>query len=175
MNKTSLELLEINLGLGSHFLLPPNHWLHVLFHLGLVIATACSAVALGSMIQSLLCRRHIGLLAFPNLQSWLLDRSRIRESQGPGHSRLKPEIHSIQAGRGQLIGLPPRQEGNPWYGSRNGPEKAGHGCICHLLHGFLLGAISLNNLSTFAPFFFSPRGQNRSTRILRPSSLPGVS
>jgi hypothetical protein len=37
------------------------------FHRGFVFATARSPVALGSMLQSLLCRQHVGFLALPNL------------------------------------------------------------------------------------------------------------
>jgi hypothetical protein len=43
------------------------------FHRGIVFATARSPVAAGSMIQSLLRRQHVGLVALPNLQSRLLD------------------------------------------------------------------------------------------------------
>jgi len=40
---------------------------------GSVFAMPRSLVALGSMIESLLCCQHEGWLAFPNLQSRLLD------------------------------------------------------------------------------------------------------
>ena len=45
----------------------------VLVHRGTVFAAARSPVAAGSMIQSLLCRQHVGLLAVLKLQSRLLD------------------------------------------------------------------------------------------------------
>src|SRR5208283_1693725 len=43
------------------------------FHRGIVFASARSPVAFGSMIQSLLCGQHMGLLALPKFQSRLLD------------------------------------------------------------------------------------------------------
>src|ERR1035437_972303 len=43
------------------------------FHRGSVLAAGRSPVAPGSMIQSLLCCQHVGLLASPNLQRRLLD------------------------------------------------------------------------------------------------------
>ena len=49
-----------------------------LFHRGIVFAPARRPVAQGSMIQSLLCRQHMGLLASPNLQSDFLGRWRSR-------------------------------------------------------------------------------------------------
>jgi hypothetical protein len=56
------------------------------FHRGGVVATARSAVARGSMIESMLCRQHVDLLALPNLQSWLLDSASKRKGQGPRDS-----------------------------------------------------------------------------------------
>jgi hypothetical protein len=44
-----------------------------LFHRGGVFAPARSAITSGAMQQGLLRRFYVGLLAAPNLQSWLLD------------------------------------------------------------------------------------------------------
>jgi len=82
----------------------------------------------------LLLRQNVGLLAMPNLQSGLLDRSGERESQGPRHYRLKPEMHIIQAGGCQLIGLTPRQKGNPWNSSGDGSQETPHRGVGHLVH-----------------------------------------
>src|ERR1035437_453777 len=54
---------------------------------GIVFATTRCAVAPGAMIQSLLCPQDVGLLAFPNLQSWLLDGAGKRKRQRPRQSR----------------------------------------------------------------------------------------
>jgi len=51
------------------------------FHHGSIFAAARSLIAPGSMIQSLLCRRHAGLVALPNLQSRLLDGAGKRKRQ----------------------------------------------------------------------------------------------
>jgi hypothetical protein len=71
---------------------------HILIRRSIVFATARSPIAFGSMIQNLLCRRNIGLLALPNLQSRLLDGAGKRKRQGPRHSRLESDIHGIQTG-----------------------------------------------------------------------------
>ena len=77
-------------------------------HRGIVFATARSPVARGSMIESLLCRQHVSLLALPNLQSRLLDGAGKRKRQRPRQSRLESDIHGIQTSRGQFtrIGRP---------------------------------------------------------------------
>src|ERR1039458_6263686 len=52
-------------------------------HRGTVFAAARSPVAHGSMIQSLLRRRHVGLLASPDLHSRLLDGAGKGKRQRP--------------------------------------------------------------------------------------------
>jgi len=81
-------------------------------------------VASGSMNQSLLCRRHVGLFTFPNLQSRLLDGAGKRKRQRPGQSRLESNIHGIQTRRGQFTGLATRQERNPR--NRSGTVRKRH-------------------------------------------------
>jgi len=61
-----------------------------------------------TMKQRLLGRRHVGFLSMPNLQSRLLDGPGKRKRQRPRQSRFEPDIHGIQAGRGQLAGLAAR-------------------------------------------------------------------
>src|SRR5262249_11050460 len=53
------------------------------FHLSIVLTASGSAVALGAMIENLLRRRHIGSLAFPRLQRWILQGASIREANWP--------------------------------------------------------------------------------------------
>ena len=82
-------------------------------HRGTVFATAGSPIARGSMIESLLCRQHVGFLALPNLQSRLLDGAGKRKRQRPRQSRLESDIHGIQTGRGQFTGWPPDRNAIP--------------------------------------------------------------
>src|SRR5262249_54562284 len=49
------------------------------FHLSIVLTASGSAVALSAMIENLLRRRHIGSLAFPRLQRWILQGARVRK------------------------------------------------------------------------------------------------
>ena len=110
------------------------------FHRGAVFAAARSPVAPGSMIQSLLRRQHVGLLAVPDLQSRLLDGAGKRKRQRPRQSRLESDIHGIQTGRGQFSGLAARQERNPRNGRGDGSQETPHRGVGHLVHRFLLGA-----------------------------------
>lgn len=113
--------------------------LHMLFVRDIVFATARGPVAPGSMEQGLLCRFHIDIVTRPNLQSRLLDCAAKRKRQCPRQSRLEPDIHGIQTGRGQFTGLATRQERNPRNGSGDGSQETPHGGIGHLVHRFLLG------------------------------------
>ena len=97
-------------------------------------------VAPGSMMQGLLCRRHAGLVAVPDLQGRLLDGAAERERQRPGQSRPESDIHGIQAGRGQFGGLAARQERDPRDGGGDGSQETPHRGVGHLIHRFLLGA-----------------------------------
>src|SRR5215813_10132664 len=53
------------------------------FHLSIVLTASGSAVALSAMIENLLRRRHIGSLAFPRLQRWILQGARVGEAHLP--------------------------------------------------------------------------------------------
>jgi hypothetical protein len=90
--------------------------------------------------QSLLCRRHVALLAMPNLQSRILDGSGKRKCQRPRHLRLESDIHSIQTGRGQFSGLATRQERNSRNSGGDKSQETPHRGASHLVHRFLLGA-----------------------------------
>ena len=74
-------------------------------HRGVVFATACSLVAHGSMIQSLLCGQHLDILSVPDFQSWLLDGAGVRERHRPRQVGLEPDVHGVQASCGQCAGL----------------------------------------------------------------------
>jgi hypothetical protein len=67
-------------------------------HRGAVFATARSPVALGPVIESLLCRQHLGRITSPNLQSRLLDGAGKRKRQRPRQTRPESDIHGIQTG-----------------------------------------------------------------------------
>ncbi len=109
--------------------------------------------------QSLLRRRDVGLLASPDLQGRLLDGARKREHQRPGQSRLGPDIHGVQAGRGQFAGLAARQERDPRNGGRDGSQETSHRGVGHLVHRLLLGQV--NPGSTMLGFRIMPSSTTR--------------
>jgi hypothetical protein len=61
-----------------------------------VFPAARSPVACGALIESLLRRMCVHLLAMPDLQRGLLDGAAKRKRQPPGKPRLEPDIHGIQ-------------------------------------------------------------------------------
>src|SRR5499426_1256312 len=73
------------------------------FHLSIVLTASGSAVALGAMIENLLRRRHIGSLAFPRLQRWILQGARVGEAHLP---RMGTHgVHRIEMLRGAFSAL----------------------------------------------------------------------
>src|SRR5215475_6410280 len=82
------------------------------FHLSIVLTASGSAVALGAMVENLLRRRHIGSLAFPRLQRWILQGARVGEAHLP---RMGTHgVHRIEMLRGAFSALASGKECDTW-------------------------------------------------------------
>src|SRR5215831_16097762 len=73
------------------------------FHLSIVLTASGSAVALGAMIENLLRHRHIGSLAFPRLQRWILQGARVGEAHLP--RMVTHGVHRVEMLRGAFSAL----------------------------------------------------------------------
>src|ERR1035441_2409593 len=105
-----------------------------------IFAAARSPVACGAMIESLLRRMCVRLLAMPDLESRLLDHATERKRQLPGQLRLEPDIHGIQTCGGKFAGLAARQKRNPRNSGGHDAQKASHGSVRSEEHRLLYGA-----------------------------------
>jgi hypothetical protein len=91
-----------------------------------------------AMAQRLLGRLHVGSLAVPDLERWLLDRAAKREPQRP-RAPARAKIHGVQPRRRQLPGLPTGEERDPWHRGGNDSQQTRERGISHLLRGWPLG------------------------------------
>src|SRR5665213_1345822 len=99
-----------------------------------------SPVTLGAMVESFLRRNHVRLFTMPDFQGRLLNGAAEGERQLPGKSRLVPDVHRIETGRGKFAGLTARQEDNSGNGGGNRAQQTADRCVGYFLHRLLSGA-----------------------------------
>ena len=106
------------------------------FHRGRVFAAARGSVATGSMIEGLLCRRNVGVLArqMSSAGCWMA-----RENENVtahGNRDLKRTFMAFKRAEASSLGLAARQECNARNRSGHGTQENCHRRIGHFIDSF---------------------------------------